>query len=188
MEGSPAPGCPPFAVTESSWRPGVRVARLRASHSYGFVLALVFATFLFAAAAPDESWGQSVVVLLQTATLCVALWTSGLGRLAFVASAGLGVVAIVAVIASLGGGDSWDGAVGLLQALILISTCGVIAVGVFDQSSVNAQSVLGAVSDLPAPRDVLHDGVRRRRRCSAPATCSCRAPTARWPCACTSAT
>ena len=76
----------------------------------------------------------------------MALWTSGLGRIAFLASAGLTVIAVAAVIASLVGGDSWDGAIGLLQALILIATCGVIAVGVFDQSSVNAQSVLGAVS------------------------------------------
>ena len=129
-----------------TWRPGVRVARLRATHSYGSVLALVFATFVFAAAAPTESWAQSVLILLQTATLCMALWTSGLGRLAFLASAGLAVIAVAAVIASLIGGDSWDGAIGLLQALILIATCGVIAFGVVDQGSVNAQSVLGAVS------------------------------------------
>jgi hypothetical protein len=133
-------------VTDSAWRPGVRVARLRASHSYGFVLALVFATFVFSAAAPDESWTQSVVILLQAATLSVALWTSGLGRVGFIASGALAVIALAAVSASLAGGDSWDGAIGLVQAAILLATCSVIAVGVFDQSSVNAQSVLGAVS------------------------------------------
>ena len=133
-------------MSNDPWRPGVRVARLRATHSYGSVLGLVFATFVFAAAAPADSWTQSGLILLQTATLCMALWTSGLGRLAFVASAVLAVIAVVAVIASLVGGDSWDGAIGLLQALIIIATCGVIAFGVLDQGSVNAQSVLGAVS------------------------------------------
>ncbi len=133
-------------MTVSAWRPGRRVARLRATHSYGSVLGLVFATFVFAAAAPADTWAQSVLVLLQTATLCMALWTSGLGRLAFIASAGLSVIAIAAVVASLGGGDPWDGAIGLLQAVILLATCGVIAFGVVDQGSVNAQSVLGAVS------------------------------------------
>ena len=38
------------------WRPGSRVARLRASRSFGFVLLLVFVLFLTMAALPDESW------------------------------------------------------------------------------------------------------------------------------------
>jgi hypothetical protein len=69
------------------WYPGERMGRLRASHSYGFVLALIVASFLFTAAGPDAgTWGQSVLVLLQSATLIAALWTSGLGRRAVLPS------------------------------------------------------------------------------------------------------
>ena len=60
------------------WRPGSRVARLRASHSFGFVLFLVVVLFLAMASLPDESWARSVIVLLQATLLVTALWTSGL--------------------------------------------------------------------------------------------------------------
>ena len=77
------------AVEESStsgpgsWYPGERMVRLHASHSYGFVLPLICAFFVFTAAAPDDAtWDQGVLVLIQSATLVVALWTSGLGRAA----------------------------------------------------------------------------------------------------------
>src|SRR3954463_7318955 len=128
------------------WYPGARVARLRASHSYGFVLGLIFLTFVFAAASPDERWTQSVLVVLETATLCAALWTAGFGRAAAVASAVLGGIAVAGVVASLTGGSTWDGSIGAVQAVLLLATCAVIARGVVDQDSVNAQSVLGAVS------------------------------------------
>ena len=62
------------------WRPGSRVARLRASHSYGAVLVLIAGSFIFIAAAPDSDWAVSVLVLLQCATLLLALFTSGLGQ------------------------------------------------------------------------------------------------------------
>ena len=42
--------------------------------------AQIGATFLFTATAPDDAWATSTLVLLQSVTLCVALWTSGLAR------------------------------------------------------------------------------------------------------------
>ena len=57
---------------------GSRASRLRASHSYGFVLALIVVSFLFAALAPDDKWTGSVLLLIYAAILAVALWTSGL--------------------------------------------------------------------------------------------------------------
>ena len=50
--------------------------RLRSSHSYGIVLALIVASFVFAAVAPNDSWSDSVLLLGQAATLATALWTS----------------------------------------------------------------------------------------------------------------
>ena len=44
------------------------------------MLALIVASFVFAAVAPDDSWAASVLLLGQAATLAIALWTSGLIR------------------------------------------------------------------------------------------------------------
>jgi voltage-gated potassium channel len=123
------------------------MARLRASHSYGFVLLLIVASFVFTAAASgDETWIRSVLVLLQSATLVVALWTSGLGRAAVLPSvllAGMGIT--VAVVQILSGGDTLTGAAGLLNAVLVVTIAAVIGVGVFDQRTVNQQSILGAI-------------------------------------------
>ena len=54
------------------------MARLRSSHSYGLVLALVIVAFLFAAVASDDAWAASLLALLQSGTLVCALWTSGI--------------------------------------------------------------------------------------------------------------
>ena len=61
-----------------AWRPGSRVARVRASHSYGLVLALIVLSFVFISVSPDGSWADSLLLLLQSITLVTALWTSGL--------------------------------------------------------------------------------------------------------------
>ena len=123
------------------------MVRLRASHSYGFVLLLIFVSFVFTAAGPDNAtWGQGVLVLIQTATLVVALWTSGLGRAAALLSVLLVAVGTtVAAVQILSGGDTFTGATAILNALLLVTVGVVIAVGVFDQRTVNRQSVLGAI-------------------------------------------
>jgi len=38
-----------------AWHPGTRVARVRASHSYGLVLALIVASFVFISVAPNSN-------------------------------------------------------------------------------------------------------------------------------------
>jgi Ion channel len=129
------------------WYPGERLARRRASHSYSFVLLLILASFVFTAAGPDHAtWGRSVLVLLQIATLVAAVWTSGLGRAALRLSVLLAVVGItVAALQILGGGNTLAGIAGLLNALLVVTIGVVIGVGVFDQQSVNEQSILGAI-------------------------------------------
>jgi hypothetical protein len=123
------------------------MARLRASHSYGFVLLMIFASFVLTAAWPeDATWSEGVLLLLQSATLAVALWTSGLGRAAIVPSVLLAVIGIaVAAVQILSGGDTLTGAAALLNALLLVAVGVVIGVGVFDQRAVNRQSILGAI-------------------------------------------
>ena len=85
---------------ETHWRPGARLARLRSSHGYGWVLLLVMVTFVFAASAPDRDWSRGLFVLIECATLALALWTSGLSRDLRVVAV-LGIVAIGGIVLSL---------------------------------------------------------------------------------------
>jgi Ion channel len=129
------------------WHLGSRVARLHESHSYGFVLLLVLASFAFAAAASDDAWTGSVLLLLEAATLVTALWTSGVARTNSRMSRTLVIVAAAVAAANLvWGGTDLAEATGLLAATLVIATAGSIGIGVADQRDVNARSVLGAVS------------------------------------------
>jgi len=126
-------------------RPGSRLARLRASHSFRLVLLLVVVTFVFTSAAPDEGWPRSVLVLLQCATLIAALWTSGLGR-DRAAIWALAVISLtVAIVQLLVGGTTLSGIAGILNMLLVAATIVVIAIGVIDQGEVNRQSITGAI-------------------------------------------
>jgi hypothetical protein len=131
-----------MADVAQPWHVGSRVSRVRSSHSYGVVLALIVATFAFAAAAPDAAWSSSALVLLGCTTLVIALWTSGLAGAgshvsAFVLATG-GAVAVVNLVRP-------GSAPGLLNGLMLAATAAAISLGVIDQGEVNARSVLGAV-------------------------------------------
>ena len=124
-----------------------RAGRLHASHSFGIVLLLVCTLFAFAAIAPDGGWATGILVLVATAALVVAAWTSGLAepgsratQIALIA----GAVAAVASFASTR--HATVGAVGLLSGVMAVLTIGVIALGVLDQGEVNSKSVLGAIS------------------------------------------
>jgi Ion channel len=127
------------------WRPGSRVARLRASHSYGAVLSLVAASFVFIAAAPDSDWALSVLVLLQCATLLLALLTSGLGQDKRPAIPLAVIAGVAALSVHVFGGDAPGGVVALIDALLVAAAIAVVALGVVDQGEANAQSIMGAL-------------------------------------------
>jgi len=127
--------------------PGTRVQRLHSSHSYGAVLLLVAATFVFIELAGDAPWTASALLLLQAATLVVALWTSGVAKANAAENFGVLLVAIViAVAVILWKGNTLEGLVGILSAVLTIITVAVIGVGVFDQGEINGQSVIGAIT------------------------------------------
>ena len=128
------------------WRPGSRVARLRSSHGYGWVLLLTIVAFVFAASAPDSDWARAVFVLLESATLALAIWTSGVSR-DFRITTGLAVVGIVvAVVPLVTGGNGFAGAVWIVNVLLVAATVLAIGVGIVDQREINQQSITGAVS------------------------------------------
>src|SRR5262245_42919547 len=134
------------STLKAPWRPGARVARLRASHSYGSVLALIVLLFLFIAFAPEEGWTRSVIVLLESALFVAALWTSGLwqDRRAATTLAALGTACALGFLFV--GGDTYNGVIAILEVAILVAAIITIAIGVVDQREVNAQSVVGAIS------------------------------------------
>jgi hypothetical protein len=138
----------PFATVRlrrPRWHPGTRVGRIRATHSYRWVLLLVGVTFVFVSAAPNEGWARTVLLALESSTLLTALWTSGLGS-DFRPGLVLSALAVAVGAADLAvGGGTLDGATWIMNLALTVGTIVVIALGVFDQGEVNTQSVTGAV-------------------------------------------
>jgi len=124
-----------------------RVARLRASHHYGFVLSAVIGAFLFAILAPDARWTGSALVLLLGGTLVCALWTAGIARADSRPSVALVAAAAAMVVVNLTvGGRATAGAVQVLAGLLAVADVVVIGRGVVDQGEVNRDSVRGAIA------------------------------------------
>jgi len=127
------------------WPSGSRVARLRANRTYGVVLLLVMAMFVFIMAAPEQGWTRSVLALLLCGTLIVAAWTSGFGW-SLARTLGLITVGVaIAVVAEIVSGDRAAGAVWLVGFVLAAAIIGVIVLGVVDQGEVNRQSIAGAI-------------------------------------------
>ena len=128
------------------WRPGSRVARVRASHSYGVVLALIVVEFVFMSVAPNSPWADSTLVLLQSATLVTALYTSGVARADSTISLTLVTLAAASAVALLTfGGNAFTALVGIVSGLLTIATIATVALGVVDQGEANVQAVTGAI-------------------------------------------
>jgi hypothetical protein len=124
---------------------GERVSRLRASHTYRYVLLAIVVVFAFTATAPDTNWTRSVLVFLQSATLVLALWTSGLTKYAKASLIVVAVAVALAVLLIVTPSNTLTGAVGIFELVLTLSIVAIIAFGIVDQGEVNAQSVTGAI-------------------------------------------
>jgi hypothetical protein len=125
-----------------------RVDDRRASRSFGMVLILIFASFVFAATASDAAWTTGVLIVLQGLTLIAAIWTSGLADTRSWLVFGLAVLAIaigLAVVSSLSGGSDLLGAVGLISGVLIVCVVLVIVRSIAWSPEVNAQTILGAI-------------------------------------------
>ena len=128
------------------WRLGMRLARRRASRSFGTVLVLVVVSLVFVASAADGAWTTSVLVILEGLTLVAALWTSGLARADSRLSLGLLLFAVVvAILAPLVGGSTLLGICSILTGLLTLGVVFVIARTIARERDIKAQSVLGAI-------------------------------------------
>ena len=122
------------------------LAARRASHSFGYVLLAIGVTFLFAATAPDGAWSTSTLVLLESGTMIVALWTSGLASAGSWINVGFLCVAIGLATADLiWGGDALTGVLGVVSALLALGIVGVVVASVVVKGEINAQSIIGAI-------------------------------------------
>jgi voltage-gated potassium channel len=123
-----------------------RVARHRAAHSYGLVLGLIIIVFIFTSVAPNTSWADSTLVLLESLTLVVALWTSGIAQTNSKLSIGLVTLATLFALALLiFGGTFFRSVVLVLAGLLTVATIAAIALGIVDQGEANVKAVTGAV-------------------------------------------
>ena len=107
---------------------------------------LLAVSFAFAATAPDSAWSTSVLVLLQSANLVVALWTSGLARAGAWYTVGfLGIAVVLAVAGLVWQGPNLAAALGLVSAGMTLAIAVVIAFTVIQRGEVNRQSITGAI-------------------------------------------
>jgi len=123
-----------------------RLPRIRAKHSYWAVLAAIFVCFFLAALLPNTAWALSVVVLVQSVTLLVAIWTAGWGMtertIPFAIAAGAGVAAVIDIFWQ---GEALTAALGIAAGLLTITIAYVVARGAIAQHEVNSRSVAGAI-------------------------------------------
>ena len=102
--------------------------------------------FVFASVAGDARWTASVLLALEGVTLVLAVWTAGLARWSSRALIAMLTGTIILAIAQLvAGSERLSGITGLATGVLIVATITAIAVGVVDQSEVNARSITGAV-------------------------------------------
>jgi hypothetical protein len=110
------------------------------------VLGLIIVVFVFTSVAPNSPWADSTLVLLQSLTLVIALWTSGLAQANSRISISLVVLATASAVALLVfGGTVFEAIVLVLAGVLTIATIATVALGVVDQGQANVKAVTGAV-------------------------------------------
>jgi Ion channel len=123
-----------------------RLQRIRATHSYWAVLGAIFVAFFLAALLPDAPWATSVVVLVLSATLMIAIWTAGWGRAQRSGSTGLAAASTAAATVNFfTQGEALTSLLGVIAGLLTIAIAVVIAAGAVAQGTVNSRSVAGAI-------------------------------------------
>jgi hypothetical protein len=133
-------------VDEPALQLGSRVARLRASRSYGLVLALALTAAVFTGLAPDGAWAQATLVLLLAIVLVASLWTSGVARLrSYPVVILLALAVSVALAPAFTGGRTLDGALSVVDAALVLGALAAVALGAIDQGEVNRQSLRAAI-------------------------------------------
>jgi hypothetical protein len=123
-----------------------RAYRLRGTHSYGIVLALLVTQFVLFSAAGDELWVRILGTTLSAAILVLTYMTSGVQPRHRRIVEALAAMCVVAAIASITiGGSTARGIAAVLSLLLIMSAVAAILRGVAVQPVVNLRTVLGAL-------------------------------------------
>ena len=123
-----------------------RLERIRATHSYWAVLAAIFVAFFLAALLPDDPWATSLIVLVQSATLFVVIWTAGWAMTERTLPFAVATAAAVAAVINLfWQAEALTVALALVAGLLTVTIAVAIATGAVAQNEVNSRSVAGAI-------------------------------------------
>jgi voltage-gated potassium channel len=122
------------------------LGRMRASHSYWAVLGAIFVAFFLSALLPDSPWASSLIVLVLSVTVLIAIWTAGWSMTERIVPFAIAATALVAATINFFWRDeSLTVALGLVAGVLTITTAFVIAAGAVAQNEVNSRSVAGAI-------------------------------------------
>ena len=122
------------------------LGRMRASHSYWAVLGAIFVAFFLAALLPDSPWATSLIVLVLSVTVLIAIWTAGWSMTERIVPFAIATTAAVAAAINFFWRDEeLTVALGLAAGLLTITIAFVIAAGAVAQNEVNSRSVAGAI-------------------------------------------
>jgi hypothetical protein len=134
----------PDSVEAGPGQPALR--RLRTQDRYMLVLVLILGTIVASAFMGDSSWGTIIVLLLQTATLLVALFASHAGPRAMVVGTVATAVVVIGILGIVltGNYEAARLAYMLTMMAIVAVTPIVIVRRLFSHTRVTLSTVLGA--------------------------------------------
>src|SRR5215471_2143627 len=119
-----------------------RIKRMRAAHSYWAVLGAIFVTFFLAALLPDSAWATSLIVLAQSATLLIVIWTAGWAMtertVPFATATIAGFAAAVNIFWQ---GKALTAALAIVAGVMSVAIAVAIGQGAVAQNEVNSRSV-----------------------------------------------
>jgi hypothetical protein len=116
-------------------------------YRFGWVLILLFTTFVFMASGVEGPWARVVTVLLQGLTLLAALLAARTGRRLFRTAGVVVLVAFISTLASafVSGSDTTTGVFFILNVLLVGTAPVVIARALWRRQVVDVHTVLGAI-------------------------------------------
>jgi hypothetical protein len=119
---------------------------MRAAHSYWAVLAAIFVAFFLAALLPDSPWATSLIVLVQSGTLLIVIWTAGWAMREKTIPFAIGTAAgLAAAINIFWQAEALTATLGIVAGLLTITIAVAVAAGAVAQNEVNSRSVASAI-------------------------------------------
>ncbi|MGZ8764821.1 MAG: potassium channel family protein [Acidimicrobiia bacterium] len=114
-------------------------------YRFGYVLCLLLVTFVFLAAAPTGDWVRSVTVVLEGLTLVAALFAARVRHVFIQIALVVAVLGLIASVATTGTTINADGAVAVLDLLLVGAAPVAIASSIIKRRVIDIHTVLGAI-------------------------------------------